>query len=139
MPSLVANGVDDVVGVGRRFGLGVEVQDEQELVAAAPDGDLARSGRRLKDAADRLHLVADRGPERVVDGLEVVDVEQDDQCSAARRVGAGEVAGLGVPVRESGEGVDVRVPVELLALSQQVPGVSQRRPVVRVRGGQGER
>ena len=74
---------------GQRIEIGVDVgQDHGELVAAEPPGDVDRPAGRADRAGDApQRLVAGDVAARVVQGLEVVEVDDDDgdMARAARR------------------------------------------------------
>src|SRR5262249_25683877 len=66
-------GDERAVGVGPR-------QNGQELLATDAPGQIARPERRAQEIAERdQHLVAARVAVRVVDLLEVIDVERHDR------------------------------------------------------------
>ena len=105
---------------GHRAGLGDGVVDarqhDRELVAAQPGDDVLRAHGMPQPAGDGdEQRVADGVAERVVDDLEVVDVDEQH----AERAGAGrELAAQALheqqPVRQLGERVVVGLVVELL-------------------------
>ena len=124
--SSISNGVRSVVvdalGDQRRLvHVGDAVEQHRELVAAEPGDGVRRPHGRLQPARDGdqqpvSHLV----PERVVDELEAVEVEEEDRGRGGR------VGALGAPdrlvepvqeqhaVREAGERVVQRVVLEAL-------------------------
>ncbi len=136
----VADGLDDPLrhrpaGVGRaRAALGAG-DEQRELVPTEAGGQLARAEHRGDARTDLAQdLVAAVVPERVVDLLEPVEVEQHDADAAPTgRRGEQlrlELAGEGGAVGEAGERVVVRLvrlpDGGLLELSGEQLGVRQR-------------
>src|SRR5205807_7009786 len=96
--------------LGQSLGLRqVEIRERRgEFVAAQASGDVAGAdtiSQRLAESADGA--VAGMMPERVVDRLQVVEVEESDRERTARPLSAGDVAlerALEfLPVRQSGQ------------------------------------
>ena len=106
---------------GERHGLlaGETLRDERELVAADAGDRLAGAGRQLQPLRDLdQQLVADGVPERVVDELELVHVEQDHRRAAAVSLAPGDRLRQPVeeerPVQQPGQLVVERPASELL-------------------------
>ena len=97
-------------------------QDDGELVAAEPAGDVAPAQRLAQRGADLAQrLVAGRVAEQLVDALHAVDVEDDQRRGVARGLdGAlGELVEV-APVRQAGQGVDVDQVAELALRGEQM-------------------
>ena len=77
-------------GRGRAGATGV-LEQHDELVAAEPGHGVDAAGGGVRRwATDSQHGVADRVAERVVDGLELVQVDHDDRRRAQAALGAGD-------------------------------------------------
>jgi hypothetical protein len=110
---------EDALGYGGKSVLrGDSLDDERELVAAQP-GDRFRLAESRPQPVAELdeQLVAGAVPERVVDELEVVDVEEQHRNPGPGAVVAGECLGDPVeeqrPVGKPGEWIVERVVAEL--------------------------
>ena len=128
---VVADALDDEVGDPLGSGLVGVGEHDGELVAAHPRHDVGGADRAAQQSRDRdEELVAGVVPERVVDLLEVVEVEQ--QQGAGRTVPAApvevalELALEAAPVGQPGEHVvvgEVGEPVEVAAAVGDVDDV----------------
>ena len=101
-----------------RPGFGDVLEQHGELVAAEARGDVGAADGVVEPARELdEHLVARGVAERVVDGLEVVEVEEDHgrRACLARRAGdrVADLLGEHRPVREPGHGVVERLVREL--------------------------
>ncbi len=108
----------------QRLGLR-SVQHDPELVAAdARDHGVVGQRRHDPLGHDAHHRVAGRVPERVVDGLEVVQVDEQHRpcgvgrCFGARRQQAREGRPVGEPGQVVAEGLRVQLGLEVEALEQ---------------------
>ena len=124
---------DPLRGVRGRLALGDVLEQHGELVAAEARRDVGAADAVVEPARELdEHLVAGGVAERVVDGLEVVEVEEDHRRRARLAPGArdrlADLLGEHRAVRESGHGVVERLVGELglerLALAD-VAGVEQ--------------
>ena len=108
--------VRDGRGVGRVAKLG---QHHRELVAAESGDDVGLAQARLEPRG-RLnqHRVARRVPEAVVDGREVVQVDEQNRQAAVVALGGGDRARQFLhserAVRQVREGIEIGAPVQLL-------------------------
>ena len=132
-----------------RLGRRQPLDQDDELVAAEPRHRRVRAAHGLDPVRD-LHeqRVADLVAERVVDRLEPVDVEQQHRRDAAGAVQPGQCLVEPVveqrPVRQPGQGVGEREPLELGLLAQPLADVHrvgdevERLPVRTVHHGAGD-
>ena len=128
--------------VGAGAGLVAGVEDDRELVAAEPRQGVARPQRLLQARADLAqHLVARRVPERVVELLEAVEVDQQQRDVAVlvlERLGqpVEQVAAVAEARQVVGDGVALGG-AQALDDGQSRPGHSGQDRDRRQRGGDG--
>ena len=134
-------GVGDALGDGDRLGLGLDLAADDELVAAEPRDGVRAADDVLQAAAERdQQLVAGLVAERVVDRLELVDVEQQHRDVALRALRAGERLADAVveerAVRQAGQRVVERLVADarlaLVAVERGGEEVGHRLQPVRV-------
>ena len=99
-------------------------QQHCELVAAEPEDDIGGAQAALDPPGGAAkNLVADAVTDRVVDGLEVVEIEQKQAHRGSRPDVALQLALEGAPVGHPGQAIDARHVLDLdLAARQIDPG-----------------
>ena len=98
------------------------LEDDRELVASYPIGDVRRHRASDTRRGGTDQSVARQMPERVVDDLEVVEVD-DEQCPRPDIVAAklSHRAVIGCPVGQTGQRIDIRstIPIERTLVSAE--------------------
>jgi UDP-glucose 4-epimerase len=123
--------LEQLAGHAIRLLGGDPAQEDPELVATEPGGDITGAQPPRQRRADALdHGVAGGVPEPVVDGLELVEVDQQHRAAAAAQQLAAQVLMEAPAVVEPAERVVLgEVPQALLAAAARVDVLHLRDPV----------